>query len=109
MWRCESLYSIIRLTITGYALLGQTTAKPVKILSDGSRVRPANQVNLISVTRIALLLLPPRFVEEDLYKTIIGISYLGDRCMSLEAENPNKVKNIVQKAAQFSPNIHPVN
>ena len=70
--------------------------KPVKILRDDPRVRLANQVNLISAVRTALLLLPPEFSENDLYNTIAGISYLGDPRMSLGAENLNKVSNIVK-------------
>ncbi|KAL9637062.1 MAG: hypothetical protein Q9164_002440 [Protoblastenia rupestris] len=70
--------------------------KPVKILRDDPRVRLANQVNLISAVRTALLLLPPKFTEQDLYKTVAGISYLGDPRMSLGAENLNKVGNIVK-------------
>ena len=69
--------------------------KPVKILRDDPRVRLANQVNLVSAVRTALLLLPSQFTEQDLYKTITGISYLGDPRMSLGAENLNKVGNIV--------------
>ena len=70
--------------------------KPVKILRDDPRVRLANQVNLISAVRTALLLLPPKFSEQQLYKTIAGISYMGDPRMSLGAENQNKVNNIVK-------------
>lgn len=70
--------------------------KPVKILRDDPRVRLANQINLISALRTALLLLPPTFTEQDLYGTIAGISYLGDPRMSLPAENTNKVANIVR-------------
>ena len=70
--------------------------KPVKILRDDPRVRLANQINLISAVRAALLLLPPTFTELDLYSTIAGISYLGDPRMSLPTENPNKVANIVR-------------
>lgn len=70
--------------------------KPVKILRDDPRVRLANQVNLISAVRTALLLLPPKFTEQDLYNTIAGISYLGDPRMSLGAENLNKVSDIVK-------------
>ena len=69
--------------------------KPVKILRDDPRVRLANQVNLLSAVRTALLLLPPKFSEHDLYKTIAGISYLGDPRMSLGGENLNKVNDIV--------------
>jgi mitochondrial translocator assembly and maintenance protein 41 len=70
--------------------------KPVKILRDNPSVRLANQVNLISAVRTALLLLPPHFTEQQLYSTIAGISYMGDPRMSLPAEDPKKVLNIVQ-------------
>lgn len=70
--------------------------KPVKILRDDPRVRLANQINLISAVRTALLLLPPNFTEQELYGTIAGLSYLGDPRMALPAENPDKVANIVK-------------
>ena len=69
--------------------------KPVKILRDDPKIRLANQMNLLSALRTALLLLPPSFTEEELYATIAGISYLGDPRMALPTENPRKVKNIV--------------
>ncbi|KAF3928549.1 hypothetical protein ABW21_db0207061 [Orbilia brochopaga] len=69
--------------------------KPVKILRDDSKVRLANQANLLSALRVALLLLPEQFTEEQLYHTIAGISYMGDPRMNLFAENPHKVANIV--------------
>jgi len=69
--------------------------KPVKILRDDPRVRLANQINLISALRTALLLLPPTFTEQELYGTIAGISYMGDPRMALPTEDPGKVANIV--------------
>lgn len=69
--------------------------KPVKILRDDARVRLANQVNLLSALRTALLLLPEKFTERELYNTVAGISYLGDPRMTLPTENPQKVSNIV--------------
>lgn len=69
--------------------------KPVKILRDHPNVRLANQFNLLSAVRVALLLLPGKFTEFDLYSTIAGISYMGDLRMSFRAEDPGKVKNIV--------------
>jgi mitochondrial translocator assembly and maintenance protein 41 len=69
--------------------------KPVKILRDDPRVRLANQVNLISALRTALLLLPPEFTEQELYGTIANISYMGDPRMALPTEDPSKVANIV--------------
>jgi translocator assembly and maintenance protein 41 len=69
--------------------------KPVKILRDDPKVRLANQVNLLSALRTALLLLPPKFTEEELYGTIAGISYMGDPRMALPTEDKSKVANIV--------------
>lgn len=69
--------------------------KPVKILRDHPQVRLANQMNLLSAVRVALLLLPAEFTEFDLYSTIAGMSYMGDIRMSLPAEDPRKVNNIV--------------
>lgn len=69
--------------------------KPVKILRDHPRVRLSNQMNLLSAVRVALLLLPPRFTEHQLYTTIAGISYRGDPRMAFASENTNKVSNIV--------------
>ncbi|KAF7717135.1 Mitochondrial matrix Mmp37 family protein [Penicillium ucsense] len=69
--------------------------KPVKILRDHPKVRLANQMNLLSALRVALLLLPERFSEFELYNTIAGISYMGDLRMVLPTEDPSKVRNIV--------------
>ncbi|KAJ5682637.1 Phosphatidate cytidylyltransferase [Penicillium macrosclerotiorum] len=69
--------------------------KPVKILRDHPKVRLANQMNLLSALRVALLLLPEHFSEFELYSTIAGISYMGDLRMVLPAEDPGKVRNIV--------------
>ncbi|KAH8681061.1 mitochondrial matrix Mmp37 [Xylariales sp. PMI_506] len=69
--------------------------KPVKILRDDPQVRMANQINLLSALRTALLLLPPKFTEMELYATIAGMSYLGDPRMAFPTENPKKVANIV--------------
>jgi mitochondrial translocator assembly and maintenance protein 41 len=82
--------------------------KPVKILRDEPRVRLANQVNLESALRVALLLLPEEFTEFELYTTIAGLSYMGtlhapsidrigDFRTRLPTENPKKVYNIVSK------------
>lgn len=70
--------------------------KPVKILRDNPSVRLANQVNLISAVRVALLLLPEEFTEQELYSTIAGISYMGDPRMSVGGDDPKKVNNIVK-------------
>lgn len=71
--------------------------KPVKILRDEPRIRFTNQANLISALRTALLILPEKFSELDLYRTLAGISYMGDLRTTFKGlENPNKVENIVQ-------------
>lgn len=69
--------------------------KPVKILRDNAAVRIANQQNLVGAVRTALLMLPERFSEFDLFSTISALSYLGDPRMSLPTENKSKVSNIV--------------
>lgn len=69
--------------------------KPVKILRDHPKVRLANQMNLLSALRVALLLLPEQFTEFQLYNTIASISYMGDLRMALPVEDPKKVNNIV--------------
>ncbi|WPG99994.1 mitochondrial matrix Mmp37 [Acrodontium crateriforme] len=71
--------------------------KPVKILRDHPAIRLANQVNLISAVRTALLMLPEKFTERQLYERIAGLSYMGDPRMNslIASENPNKVSNIV--------------
>jgi len=71
--------------------------KPIRIIKDDPRVRLAQQVNLTSAIRAALLTLPEKFTETDLFERIAGISYGGDIRMVLPAENRNKVGNIVQK------------
>lgn len=70
--------------------------KPVKILRDHPSVRLANQVNLLSAVRAALLLLPSDFTEQQLYSTITGMSYMGDPRMSFGSEDPGKIDNIVK-------------
>ncbi|TKA70625.1 hypothetical protein B0A55_07581 [Friedmanniomyces simplex] len=74
--------------------------KPVKILRDNPRIRLANQVNLISALRTALLMLPEKFTERTLYERIAGLSYLGDPRMTSflglgASEDPAKISNIV--------------
>ena len=66
----------------------------VKIIKDDARVRLAQQVNLTSALRTALLLFPEEFTQEELYEKITSLSYSGDFRMKL-GENPKKINNIV--------------
>lgn len=70
--------------------------KPVAMLIADPRVRLAQQVNLASALRVALLLLPQNFTEVELYTRIASLSYTGDFRMKVPGgENANKVRNIV--------------
>ncbi|KAF1833764.1 mitochondrial matrix Mmp37 [Decorospora gaudefroyi] len=69
--------------------------KPVKLLHEEPNLRVANQRNLLSAVRCALLLLPQTFTEKELYSTITGLSYQGDPRMQYGSENPKKIDNIV--------------
>jgi translocator assembly and maintenance protein 41 len=81
--------------------------KPLRIIKDDARVRLTQQVNLTSAVRTALLMLPERFSEVELFERIAGISYTGDPRMVLPAENRGKVGNIVRKQApQFKELYH---
>jgi translocator assembly and maintenance protein 41 len=73
--------------------------KPVLHLRNDARVQLAQVQNLKTAVRMALLMLPTEFSEEDLFMTLAGLSYQGDIRMGV-AENPRKVYNIVQ--GQFS-------
>ncbi|KAG4306546.1 hypothetical protein PORY_000534, partial [Pneumocystis oryctolagi] len=68
--------------------------KPIKILKNEPRVKIAYITNLIAALRVAMLLLPEKFSEHELYSTISKISYTGDIRMRF-AENPYKVESIV--------------
>jgi translocator assembly and maintenance protein 41 len=68
------------------------------VLREDVRVKLANQVNLASALRTAILFLPETFSEDELYRQVAGLSYKGDFRMQM-GENPRKVSNIV--SAQF--------
>ncbi|KAI3455782.1 hypothetical protein Pfo_012445 [Paulownia fortunei] len=69
--------------------------KPVNVIVDNLEIEKLNSVNLKAATSAALLLLPSKFSEEELYAKICSLSYMGDPRM-LFAEDKNKVKKIVQ-------------
>nr|XP_027089630.1 phosphatidate cytidylyltransferase, mitochondrial-like [Coffea arabica] len=63
--------------------------KPVNIIMDSLDLENLNHINLRAATSAALLLLPSKFTEEDLYAKICSLSYMGDLRM-LFAEDKNK-------------------
>ena len=46
----------------------------------------ANQVNLASALRVALLTLPERFEERELYERIAGLSYGGESAFYISGD-----------------------
>ncbi|XP_013602428.1 PREDICTED: phosphatidate cytidylyltransferase, mitochondrial-like isoform X5 [Brassica oleracea var. oleracea] len=69
--------------------------KPVHLLVDNLDIQDVNSVNKRAAVSAALLLLPSKFTEEDLYAKICSLSYMGDLRM-LFAEDTNKVNKIVK-------------
>lgn len=69
--------------------------KPVRVLVPNTRVGIGMESNLYSAVAYALLMLPNRFTEQQLYETIANISYTGDPRMSLGAEPSDKIARLV--------------
>lgn len=74
--------------------------KPVTALAMQSdaeaQIATKQAQNLHSAVRMARLLLPETFTEEELYMKICALSYMGDVRMRVGGENVNKVRNIVR-------------
>ena len=68
--------------------------KPVNVLHSCDAVSKAMATNHKQALRTALLLLPGKFSEYELYCTIASLSYAGDFRMTF-GENPKKIHNIV--------------
>ena len=71
--------------------------KPVNIIEqeEDMELKEALRTNLNYATHAALLLLPEKFREEELFLTVAGLSYTGDFRMVV-GEDRNKVANIVR-------------
>uniref|UniRef100_A0A5S6Q956 Phosphatidate cytidylyltransferase, mitochondrial n=1 Tax=Trichuris muris TaxID=70415 RepID=A0A5S6Q956_TRIMR len=84
--------------------------KPVRFIipPQTGDLKQACSMNLESACYAALLLLPERFAEEELYEKIASLSYSGDPRMWL-AEDRFKIRNIVKANMQsFSELYSPV-
>ena len=70
--------------------------KPIMKIRSDEKLDKAIYFNRLSALKVALLLnYNNKITEEDLYKTVCDLSYMGDIRMMLHCENPNKVNNIV--------------
>ncbi|KAL8253620.1 hypothetical protein R6Q59_031841 [Mikania micrantha] len=79
--------------------------KPVRIIVDNMEITNANLINLRAASSAALLLLPSKFTEMELYAKICGLSYMGDLRM-LFAEDKTKVKKIVEGQFELIRNMY---
>ncbi|KAK1427510.1 hypothetical protein QVD17_16196 [Tagetes erecta] len=79
--------------------------KPVRIIVDNNGIKNANLNNLRAASSAALLLLPSKFTERELYAKICSLSYMGDLRM-LFAEDKNKVKKIVEGQFELFRNMY---
>jgi mitochondrial translocator assembly and maintenance protein 41 len=73
--------------------------KPIRVLSPDAlpaAISEAAADNISAAASAALLTLPARFKETDLYHAAAGLSYSGDVRMTMRAEVAEKVPNIVR-------------
>lgn len=76
---------------------GRLQKPHLPLLPSPPALSEALESNLRSALCLALVLLPSKFTELQLWEQIAGISYAGDPRMSVPgAENPEKVRNIVR-------------
>lgn len=52
--------------------------KPVGVIRDDAKIRLATMQNMENATKVALLTLPDRFTDQELFLKIAGLSYSGD-------------------------------
>ena len=82
--------------------------KPVEVLVHDEKVEIAYEYNLQLILNLGVILLTqtsvarvPQFSEVELYEIMASVSYMGDIRILLGGENPNKVRNIVEKQHKF--------
>lgn len=69
--------------------------KPVSIIKGSPDAQLAMVSNRENAVRVALLLLPERFTEVELFCEIAALSYKGDVRLAVGGENPKKILNLV--------------
>lgn len=81
--------------------------KPVEIIktASSSKIQNAVENNLKAAAHAALLLLPEKFTEFELYRSISNLSYAGDFRM-IFGENRDKVNNIVRPQVDNFRNLY---
>ncbi|XP_058821688.1 phosphatidate cytidylyltransferase, mitochondrial [Topomyia yanbarensis] len=81
--------------------------KPVEIIrtATGSKIQNAIDNNLKAGVHAALLLLPEKFTEFELFREISSLSYAGDFRM-IFGENKDKVNNIVRPQLENFRNLY---
>ncbi|PYH64360.1 mitochondrial matrix Mmp37, partial [Aspergillus vadensis CBS 113365] len=101
---CSNPFVMVNGTIIGHGVVSMDTIcrdlttwdtlnlpgslqKPTRTICHDLRVQQANQVNMSSATKVALLFLPKTFDKRDLYALIAGILYLGDSRMSVGGDD----------------------
>ncbi len=70
-------------------------SKPVHVIKATTEIEQSMNHNHKNMLSIARLLLPPSFTEQELYKKIASLSYIGDIRMQIGAEDPRKIQGIV--------------
>lgn len=81
--------------------------KPVEIIKTAasSKLQNALENNLKAAVHAALLVLPEKFTEFELYRAISNLSYAGDFRM-IFGENKDKVNNIVRPQVENFRNLY---
>ncbi|KAK6197404.1 mitochondrial matrix Mmp37-domain-containing protein [Scheffersomyces amazonensis] len=85
--------------------------KPVNYIrldeDEGQMIKFLNQYNLKNAMTVGIILLQEQqFNEQELYEQITRISYMGDFRTYVGGENPNKVKNIVEKQLKYFKSLY---
>ena len=78
------------------AFAGRMQKPTLGLLQGDKRLMDAQTTNLRAAMATAVLLLPEEFNQDQLFRTIVGLSYGGDLRMVLGAERADKVSAIAE-------------